>query len=315
MLQELQIQSNLPLIILTILVICIVVIGYLELKKVHNSIDTLNNRFDTLKKNETPKIDMKNIPLKGNTLPSKNIQPQEGNNLNQGIETISPNIDNHLPEIDPSSQENDIEPGMDGIPPGMDGIPPGMDGIPPGMDGIPPGMDGIPPGMDGTPPGIRMNPIESMMAGMPFGNIVLQGGPILPMGFEAKNMDDSGMTFEEEDIDDNQEINEQELTEENIQEIQEMNNLIEENNTLESDSNISELSNSDQEDSDQEDSDQEDNESHENEPVNKNINFNPVIQINESLSVRQLKNICEDMNLPQSGNKSQLIQRIKQHQN
>ena len=304
MLQELQIQSNLPLIILTILVICIVVIGYLELKKVHNSIDTLNNRFDTLKKNETPKIDMKNIPLKGNTLPSKNIQPQEGNNLNQGIETISPNIDNHLPEIDPSSQENDIEPGM---------------------DGIPPGMDGIPPGMDGTPPGIRMNPIESMMAGMPFGNIVLQGGPILPMGFEAKNMDDSGMTFEEEDIDDNQEINEQELTEENIQEIQEMNNLIEENNTLESDSNISELSNSDQEvsdqedsdqeDSDQEDSDQEDNESHENEPVNKNINFNPVIQINESLSVRQLKNICEDMNLPQSGNKSQLIQRIKQHQN
>ena len=94
-----------------------------------------------------------------------------------------------------------------------------------------------------------------------------------------------------------------------------MNNLIEENNTLESDSNISELSNSDQEDSDQEDSDQEDNESHENEPVNKNINFNPVIQINESLSVRQLKNICEDMNLPQSGNKSQLIQRIKQHQN
>ena len=58
MLQELQIQSNLPLIILTILVICIVVIGYLELKKVHNSIDTLNNRFDTLKKNETPKIDM-----------------------------------------------------------------------------------------------------------------------------------------------------------------------------------------------------------------------------------------------------------------
>ena len=313
MLQELQIQSNLPLIILTILVICIVVIGYLELKKVHNSIDTLNNRFDTLKKNETPKIDMKNIPLKGNTLPSKNIQPQEGNNLNQGIETISPNIDNHLPEIDPSSQENDIEPGMDGIPPGMDGLPPGM-------DGIPPGMDGIPPGMDGTPPGIRMNPIESMMAGMPFGNIVLQGGPILPMGFEAKNMDDSGMTFEEEDIDDNQEINEQELTEENIQEIQEMNNLIEENNTLESDSNISELSNSDQEDSDQEDSDQEDsdqedNESHENEPVNKNINFNPVIQINESLSVRQLKNICEDMNLPQSGNKSQLIQRIKQHQN
>ena len=212
MLQELQIQSNLPLIILTILVICIVVIGYLELKKVHNSIDTLNNRFDTLKKNETPKIDMKNIPLKGNTLPSKNIQPQEGNNLNQGIETISPNIDNHLPEIDPSSQENDIEPGMDGIPPGMDGIPPGM-------DGIPPGMDGIPPGMDGTPPGIRMNPIESMMAGMPFGNIVLQGGPNLPMGFEAKNMDDSGMTFEEEDIDDNQEINEQELTEENIQEI------------------------------------------------------------------------------------------------
>ena len=38
-----------------------------------------------------------------------------------------------------------------------------------------------------------------------------------------------------------------------------------------------------------------------------------------SLTVKEfiqiLKNICEDMNLPQSGNKSQLIQRIKQHQN
>ena len=47
--KELHIQSNLPIIILTILVICAIVLGYLEFKKVHNMIDTIHNRLDSLK--------------------------------------------------------------------------------------------------------------------------------------------------------------------------------------------------------------------------------------------------------------------------
>tara|TARA_Y100000389_G_scaffold16677_1_gene14684 strand:+ start:446 stop:1303 length:858 start_codon:yes stop_codon:yes gene_type:complete len=285
MLQELQIQSNLPLIILTILVICIVVIGYLELKKVHNSIDTLNNRIDSLKKNETDKIDMKNIPLKAS------IPVQKDNTFNEDII---------------SDQQ------MDSLPQGIDSIQKQMDNNPEEINSGPEEMDGIPPGI---PPGF---PIETMMASMPFGNIVLQGGSILPMGFEAKNMDHPDTTLEEEDIDDNQEINEQVLTEENIQEIKEVNNLVEEmnNSYLDDNSNISELSNSDEEDSDEGDSDSEDSDEEDQEnQVNKNINFDPIIQINDSLSVKELKNICENMNISQSGNKSQLIQRIKQHQN
>lgn len=285
MLQELQIQSNLPLIILTILVICIVVIGYLELKKIHNSIDTLNNRIDTLKKTELSNINIDDLPIQEKIIPPNNLQP-DNIELNQEMNIqLDQEIDNTIPS---QEKEEEVQQNNDEIPPEM--------------------MNAMPPGF----------PVESMMAGLPFGNIVL-GGPILPMGFEAKDMNDSGMTFEEEDIDDNNdEIVQQELNEENIQEIEEMNNLIEENENSESEnSNISELSDSDEEeDSDEEDSDEEDNQSQNQQPetVNKTINFNPVVQIDETLSVKQLKTICENMNLPQSGNKSQLIQRIKQHQ-
>lgn len=288
MLQELQIQSNLPLIILTILVICIVVIGYLELKKVHNSIDTLNNRIDSLKKNET-KINIKDNSLKQPIQSNMNLNDKEINIYSDiPSEQFDSNSDKlNTPEELNTQEELNTSSGE--------------------LDNMSSEMNGVPPGF----------PIETMMASMPFGNIVLQGGPILPMGFEAKNMDDTDMTFEEEDIDNNQEINEQQLTEENIQEINEINNLVEEINQNDKESNISELSNSDEEDSSEEDSSDEedsDKDSDKESEVNKNINFNPVIQIDESLSVKQLKIICEDMNIPQSGNKSQLIQRIKQHQ-
>ena len=288
MLQELQIQSNLPLIILTILVICIVVIGYLEIKKIHNSIDTINNRIDTLKKTELSNININDLPIQEKIIPPNNLQP-DNIELNQEMNIqLDQEIDNTIP---PQEKEEEVKQNNNEIPPEI--------------------MNAMPPGF----------PVESMMAGLPFGNIVL-GGPILPMGFEAKDMHESGMTFEEDIDDNNDEIVQQELNEENIQEIEEMNNLIEENENSESEnSNISELSDSDEEeeeeeeDSDEEDSDEEDKQS-QNQPetVNKTINFNPVVQIDETLSVKQLKTICEDMNLPQSGNKSQLIQRIKQHQ-
>ena len=52
MLKELHIQSNLPLIILSVSFICIVIIGFLEFKKVSVR---LNNLIEKIKTLENPK--------------------------------------------------------------------------------------------------------------------------------------------------------------------------------------------------------------------------------------------------------------------
>ena len=44
--KEFYIQSNIPLMILTIAVLCLLFIGYLEVKKINNRIDNLNNRVE-----------------------------------------------------------------------------------------------------------------------------------------------------------------------------------------------------------------------------------------------------------------------------
>ena len=48
MLKELYIESNIPLIFLTIIIICIVIYGYLEIKKINNRFDSINSKIDSL---------------------------------------------------------------------------------------------------------------------------------------------------------------------------------------------------------------------------------------------------------------------------
>lgn len=48
MLKELYIESNIPIIFLTIIIICIVIYGYLEIKKINNRFDSINSKIDSL---------------------------------------------------------------------------------------------------------------------------------------------------------------------------------------------------------------------------------------------------------------------------
>ena len=58
--QELYIQSNIPLIIITISLICISIIGFLEFKKQSNKLNQLSNEIEQLKTSRNVVEDKKN---------------------------------------------------------------------------------------------------------------------------------------------------------------------------------------------------------------------------------------------------------------
>ena len=55
--QEFLIQSNLPVLVLTITIVCIVVLGYLEYRNVMERFDILESRFESLTKKVKKDID------------------------------------------------------------------------------------------------------------------------------------------------------------------------------------------------------------------------------------------------------------------
>ena len=114
MLQELHIQSNLPIIILTILVICAIVLGYLEFKKVHNMIDTINNRLDSLKniKYESPKKEKE-----------KNIEPQQVLKDPEVLEAQEKELSNEIETLNKESNLNKNTSNIDPLSAVMGGLP------------------------------------------------------------------------------------------------------------------------------------------------------------------------------------------------
>lgn len=277
MLQELHIQSNLPIIILTVLVICAIVLGYLEFKKVNNMIDLINNRLDGLKniKSESkPKVpdNVSKLPLETSQEPTQSPiqEPPQNDTENPGEKQI---------EKMPSPPKN-------------------------------------------------IDPLSAVMGGLPFGGFMLQtGGPMMPMGFEAKDMKD----ITEIGLD--EEINDEEKDEIDVMEVEDI-DVEKEIFGLENDDNddnISESSQSYSDDSDESDEDDEvidlisgqgkveevdveKDESDDEEGSEEESEEEDKVVIDESLSVKQLKTICEEMNISQSGNKSQLIKRIIDNQ-
>jgi hypothetical protein len=182
-----------------------------------------------------------------------------------------------------------------------------------------------------SPPPKNIDPLSAIMGGLPFGGFMLQtGGPMMPMGFEAKDMKD----ITEIGLD--EEINDEEKDEIDVMEVEDI-DVEKEIFGLENDDNddnISESSQSYSDDSEQ--SDEEDEDDEEDEVINLISGQGKVeevdvekddeevseeeseeedkVVIDESLSVKQLKSICEEMNISQSGNKSQLIKRIIDNQ-
>ncbi len=281
MLQELHIQSNLPIIILTVLVICAIVLGYLEFKKVNTMIDLINNRLDGLK-NIKPELKPK-VSDNVSKLPLETSQEPTQSPIQEPPQNDTENLDKKQIEKMPS------------------------------------------------PPPKNIDPLSAVMGGLPFGGFMLQtGGPMMPMGFEAKDMKDITEIGLDEDI------NDEEKDEINVMEVEDI-NVEKEIFGLENDDNddnISESSQSYSDDSDQSDDEDEvidlisgqgkveeidvekdDSDSSEEGQMEQSEEEEDKIVIDDSLSVKQLKSICEEMNISQSGNKSQLIKRIIDNQN
>ena len=68
MLKELHIQSNLPLIILSVSFICIVIIGFLEFKKVSVRLNNLTEKIKTLENPNNEKDEKNRTDEKENTI-------------------------------------------------------------------------------------------------------------------------------------------------------------------------------------------------------------------------------------------------------
>ncbi len=276
--KELHIQSNLPLIIMSVSFICILIIGFLEYRKISIRIDKLVEKVNQL---EVDREQVK-IPELNNEelIQDEEVFEEKKEKKIKKEKKVKQENDEEIKEdpiIDEGFQMNNTIQMEGNIP--MDGIP--MDGNIP-MDGIP--MDGIP--MDG---GIIM--------GMPnIASIIMGGGP--PPGMMQQMDNDPGPTVYEEDIEEKK----ADIVEENEDQYSESGSEKSLGSEKSFDSEEGTCSESETE-SETEDEQEIQGKGKVEEVVEKTI-------VDRSFSIKELKNICQELNISASGNKEQLIQRI-----
>ena len=252
--QELHIQSNIPLIVLTISLICIAIIGFLEFKKLSHRINELS-------------LEVHQIKSKGG---NKQLEDEEVEKKEEMI--------NMMEKMMPNEDTAEIIMGMP---------PPNM------MPG------GIASMIIGGPPMMPMGEIhmqnmfeEGMNASPPL-DIEEEGNP---NQFEEVIDEIKSENKESNEIDEGVKIDEDiedELSEEEEDEFSE--------EESESDISGSEIS-------DSEESEEEGDTSIE--LIQGKGKVEEIKDVNRSLSIKELKEICQNMGLSVSGNKETLIKRI-----
>jgi hypothetical protein len=306
---ELRIESNIPLIALALSVICVVVIGFLELKKITNRINELTIEFQNVKKNKI--INEKNdealikekpvIKEKTINLPPKSMLTEE-NLKRQNFQENNIQGQMKQPEKDEELMINEQM--------------------------------------------IHPSPEEMIMSGLGFpsmmgqggiASVILGGGPMMQMGeFQVQNMYEEDINPQEEsnenqfeEIDDNKSDEEDDLEEEftDKEEESDVDEKIIKRDTIiinspvikkEEPTTINEENDSDDgssmEGSESDDySDSESGSETEEEIIELVQGKGKVEEIKEvdrSLSIKELKEICQKMELSASGNKETLIKRI-----
>ena len=260
--QELHIQSNIPLIVLTISLICIAIIGFLEFKKLSHRINELS-------------LEVHQIKSKGGNkqLEDEEVEKKEDEEVEKKEEMI-----NMMEKMMPNEDTAEIIMGMP---------PPNM------MPG------GIASMIIGGPPMMPMGEIhmqnmfeEGMNASPPL-DIEEEGNP---NQFEEVIDEIKSENKESNEIDEGVKIDEDiedELSEEEEDEFSE--------EESESDISGSEIS-------DSEESEEEGDTSIE--LIQGKGKVEEIKDVNRSLSIKELKEICQNMGLSVSGNKETLIKRI-----
>ena len=181
--KELHIQSNLPLIVLAVSFICVVIIGFLEFKKLSIKIEDLSGQINSLKVKGTNVIEEE----KGKVEKKEKKIEEKVEKKEEKVEENNTKKEENNEMINEMNHEMNNEMNNEMIPPSHP------------MDGAIIMEGGI--------------PMEGMMMGMPnIASMIIQGGPpMMPMG---------GPPMYEEDIDGGK-LDIQEEKEDNLSEVDE----------------------------------------------------------------------------------------------
>lgn len=248
MLKELYIESNIPIIFLTIIIICIVIYGYLEIKKINNRFDSINSKIDSLinkeenkDKNDINTVIMEDIMTHKGDIEEGEVEYEKEENLEQEYEeeaevllnNYNENNNEYVDEWKYNRNEKIID--------------------------------------------LNVSPEEN------YKELIIQ---------KINNNDDEEKMEIEEFSESEKSSEEQEKDSDIVDEI--VNQMGEEKDV---DYEGVSILNMDKDNDEEEKEDEQEEE----------------IVIDERMSVNQLREICRELDLPQSGNKSKLIKRINEH--
>tara|TARA_B110000285_G_scaffold190880_1_gene218348 strand:- start:11 stop:844 length:834 start_codon:yes stop_codon:yes gene_type:complete len=269
--QELHIQSNIPLIVLAVSLLCIAIIGFLEFKK-------LTNRMNEIA------IEMNHIKLSLNSAPNTVI-----NHDNRIVEKKEKEVKkgeneeiNELQNMDEMDMMNQMMMQDQG-----------------NAEII---MGGMMP-----PPNMMTGGIASMII----------GGPMMPMGninipnIYEEDMSGNPLNIEEEPNDKLEEMMDEKLSECSLEE-----DKMKDFENPDGDEFSEEEEEEEEEEEDEEESESEsESESEEDEVdgielIQGKGKVEEVKEVSRSLSIKELKEICQKMDLSTSGNKETLVKRI-----
>ncbi len=305
--QELHIQSNIPLIVLALSVICVVVIGFLELKKMTHKINELTVEVQNMKKIKP--IEKKELsPKKVSNLTHENLQKQE-NLINNTNKELNSNVDKEEEINKKQAVLNEQVLNEPQLPPSPEEL----------MMNAMGGGIGFPPMMPG---GIA--------------SVILGGGPMMHMEelhvpnvydeeIESNEINGENQFEEIEDESDNENYEEMDRDDEkesmkNIQDTIIINQqppspvkpdspvVIKDDDHSDNESSI-DGSESD-EYSDSESGSESESEDEKIELVTGKGKVEEIKEVDRSSSIKELKEICQKMGLSASGNKETLIKRI-----
>ena len=270
--KEFYIQSNIPLIILTIAVLCLLFIGYLEVKKLNIRIDNLNNRVENFSVNSNSqdlKLELKE-DLDETKILNDNSESESGSDSGSGSGSEESLKDIPKKENNDESVKDDNRLLSEEI--------------------------------------LQKHNMMMMDGGPPIHEIVIGGGGGPMFGFPPMGGIIGGMMFEENITGEVQKQHENTITELEDEE-NKIEEIKEEKHSSSSESEESEESG--EEESGEEESGEEESGEESEEDI-EIVLSNAQKMVSKDMSIKELKEICLKMDLSTSGNKRQLIDRINQ---
>tara|TARA_Y100000389_G_C17423498_1_gene498145 strand:- start:345 stop:1292 length:948 start_codon:yes stop_codon:yes gene_type:complete len=306
---ELRIESNIPLIVLALSVICVVVIGFLEIKKITHRINELTMEVQNVKKekiiNEKENNEKVVMPLKSN-LTEENLKKQN-NQIKENM--IQKNLEEQMIMKEHSQNQEEIINNEQHLQPSPEEMIMNGFGFPPMM-----GQGGIASVILGGGPMIQMG--ELHVQNMYEEDISSPNMDHLENHFEEINEDDKiveendleGHISDDEIVSKDEQINTDTIIINSpmVVKNEETIDINEENDSEDDDSSI-EGSESDEYSESESGSESEDEEI---KLVQGKGKVEEIKEVNRSLSIKELKEICQKLGLSASGNKETLIKRI-----